>query len=247
MKTLIFLLVCSSVFSQQENIGIGTTTPQQKLHLASSSGTIRIDGLNNMNDINNEGDINGDLDLSNDIYPLYVNETGRLDLSFSPLLISEEIDELDDTALTTNTITLLDTDSDGIESTEITSYSITVPRATILEVKYNISFAIYEDASKTIISDNLARRINTYFTISGQTRIYGSATKNYSSGSINSSPGILYTNCTAYILLPAAGTYDLKLIGAVSSDIKGNGGGPTSQNTYVEFAVGKDSLFLKLH
>ncbi|MEP0266642.1 hypothetical protein [Dokdonia sp.] len=247
MKTLFFLLVCGSVFSQQGNIGIGTTVPQQKLHIASSSGTIRIDGLNSINNSFNEGDTNGDLDLSNDIFPLYVNNTGTFDLSFTPFHISEEADELDDTTLTTNTILLLDTDTDGIESTEITSYSITVLRATILEVKYNISFAIYNDTSKAIISDNLARRVNTYFTITGQTRIYGSATKNYSSGSINSSPGILYTNCTAYISLPAAGTYDLKLIGAVSSDTKGNGGGPISQNTYVEFAIGNDSLFLKLH
>lgn len=247
MKTLIFLLVCSSVFAQQGNVGIGTTLAQQKLHLASSSGTIRIDGLNNINNVHNEGDTNGDLDLSNDIYPLYVNEIGNFDLSRTTFHISEEIDELDDTALTTNTIVLLDTDTDGIESTEITSYSITVPRATILEVKYNLSFTIYEDSSKTIISDNLARRVNTYLTITGQTRSYGSTTKNYSSGSINSSPGILYTNCTAYISLPSAGTYNLKLIGAVSSDIKGNGGGPTSQNTYVEFAVGNDSLFIKLH
>lgn len=247
MKTLFFLLVCGSVFSQQENVGIGTTTPQQKLHIASSSGTMRIDGLNTINNSYNEGDTNGDLDLSNDIFPLYVNNMGTFDLSFTPFHISEEADELDDATLTTNTIALLDTDADGIASTEITSYSITVPRATILEVKYNISFAIYENTSKTIISDNLARRVNTYLTITGQTRAYGSTTKNYSSGSINSSPGVLYTNCTAYISLPSAGTYDLKLIGAVSSDIKGNGGGPISQNTYVEFAVGNDSLFLKLH
>jgi len=187
------------------------------------------------------------LDLTNNIFPLYVNENGDFTLEHSVLNISEELDEIDDTTLTTNTVTLLSTDSDGLETTEIISYPITVGRPTILEVKYNLSFEIYFDASKTIISDNLSRRVYTYLTITGQTREYGPASKCYSSGSTNSSPGILYTNCTAYITLPAAGIYDLKLMGLVSSDIKGGGGGTTSQNTYVEFATGNDSLFLKSH
>ncbi len=248
MRIYYLLLFCSSaLFSQHDNVGIRTTTPLQRLHVASSTGTIRVDGFNYINNSNNEGDVNGDLDLSNDIFPLYVNNIGNLDLSFTPFISTEDGDSFDHTTLVNNTITLPSSDADGIETSEIISYTITVTRTTIVEVKYNISFDIYEDASKTIISDNLARRIYTYINVTGQTRHYASTTKNYSSGATNSSPGNLYTNGKTYITLPTAGTYDIKLMGAISSDIKGNGGGTTSKNTYVEFATGNDSLFIKLH
>jgi len=215
--------------------------------MVSPTGTIRLEGLNAANNIYNGGDVDGDLDLTNNTFPLYVDDKGDFTLKLDVLTISEEIDELDDSMLPNSSISLPTGDADGIVTTEITSYPITVNRASILEVKYNLSFDLYLNSTKTIISDNLARRVYTYLTVTGQTREYGPATKNYSSGSTNSTPGIMYTNCTAYISLPSAGTYDLKLMGAVSSDIKGNGLGTTSQSTYVEFAIGNDSLLLRLY
>ena len=248
MKVLyLLILVCGgSVFSQQ-GVGINTDTPLQQLHISSATGTIRVDGLNHINNSYNGGDVNGDTDLTNDVFPLYINDEGSFSLENDVVNISEEIDELDHTTLPTSSVELLSSDNDGIVTTEIANYSITVTRASILEVKYNLSFDVYADNTNAIITDNLARRVYTYLTITGQTREYGPATKTYSSGSANSSPGNLYTNCTAYISIPAAGTYDLKIIGAVSSDTKGSGPGTISQNTYVEFATGNDSLFLRLH
>jgi hypothetical protein len=240
------LLACVPVFSQQ-GVGIGTPNPQQALHLVSPTGTIRLDGLNAANNPYNGGDIDGDLDLTNNTFPLYVDDQGDFTLKLDVLNLSEEIDELDDSMLPNSSISLPTNDADGIVTTEITSYPITVNRASILEVKYNLSFDLYLDSSKTIISDNLARRVYTYLTVNGQTREYGPATKTYSSGSANSTPGMMYTNCTAYITLPAAGTYNLKLMGAISSDIIGSGVGTTSKSTYVEFAVGNDSLLLRLY
>lgn len=240
------LLTCAPVFSQQ-GVGIGTPNPQQALHIFSPTGTIRLEGLNAANNSYNGGDVDGDMDLTNNTFPLYVDDKGDFTLKLDVHIISEEIDELDDTMLPNSSISLPTGDTDGIITTEITSYPITVNRASILEVKYNLSFDIYLDNTKTVISDNLARRVYTYLNVTGQTREYGPATKTYSSGSTNSTPGIMYTNSTAYISLPSAGTYDLKLMGAVSSDIKGSGGGTTSQSTYVEFAVGNDSLLLRIY
>jgi len=137
MRTLYLLLVCSSVFTQHGNVGIGATLAQQKLHHTSSLSAIRIDELNYMNNSYNEGDINSDLDLSNDIFPLYVNDQGSFDLEFTPFISIEDTDALDDSTLSTNSITLPSSDSDGIESTQITSYSLIVSRTTILEIKYN--------------------------------------------------------------------------------------------------------------
>lgn len=246
MRNLLFMFLCSYALAQQ-GVGIGTTNPQQDLHLASTTGTLRVESLNSINNEFNGGDVNGDMDLTNDTFAVYVDEDGNFTLELKTLYNSEELDELDGSMLPNSSVVLNNADTDGIETTEITSYSITVARASILEVKYNLSFDVYEDNAKTILSDNLARRISTYINITGQTREYGPATKCYSSGSVNSTGQTLYNTCTAYISIPAAGTYDLKLIGAVSSDIRSGGGpGGPSLDTYVEFATGNDSILLRV-
>lgn len=247
MKILILFALSGVGVFAQSGVGFNTTSPQQALHLATANGTIRIEGLNDVNNSYNGGDVNGDTNLDNDLFPLYVDNEGSFSLELKVINISEELDELNDTALPNSSVVLPSNDTDGTISTEIISYPITVTQGGILEVKYNLSSTVYLDNAKTIITDNLARRVQTHLTITGQTRKYGPATKIYSSGSTNSVPGLLYTNCTAYISLPAAGTYDLKLIGVISSDIKGTGAGTTSLDTYVEFATGNDSLFIKLY
>ena len=245
MRMLYLLWVCGSV-AAQSGIGIDTSLPQQALHIGSTNGSIMIEGLNHVNNSFNGGDANSDFDLSNDLYPLYVDNNGQLTLDEKVYNISEEFDELDDSAITTNSVLLNSSDSDGLETTQITTYSITVSRETIIEVKYNISFDIYYDNSYTIISDNLARRVFTYITVTGDTQEYGRSSRAYTSDSTSSTGSGLYTNGSTYIILPNPGTYDIILNGGVSSEIKGGGGGSTSQNTYVEFATANDSMYLKL-
>lgn len=232
---ILFLL-----FFQNNNaqVGIGTTDPQQKLHIASSTGTLRVESLNTTNNSYNGG--------GTETYPLYVDKNGDFILLFKPLINSEDIDAFNDAILPNSSVTLLSTDIDGIESTVIDTYTITVNRPSVLELKYNISYDVYLNASKTIITDGLARRIETYITVTGQTRKYGPTSKCYTSFSVNSVAGTFYNSCTTYITLPAAGTYDIKFNGAVSSDINA-GLGNISESTYVEFATGQDFIFARLH
>ncbi len=42
---LLIWFVSSTAFSQVQGVGINEDTPQQALHLGSSNGTIRVDGL----------------------------------------------------------------------------------------------------------------------------------------------------------------------------------------------------------
>ena len=246
----LFLLFTPFIYSQQ-GVGVGTNNPQQKLHIASPTGSLRVESLNHVNSTFNGGDVDGDSDFTNNSFPLYVDENGDFTLELVPLYNSEDSDALDNTVLPGASVTLLPTDADGKEETQITSYTIAINRATILEVKYNLSFDVYENAAKTVITERVARRISTYFRVSGSTRRYGPASKCYYSGSVNSVPGSMFNASTCYIILPAAGSYTISFFGEVSTNTKGSGGPPTGlanvQSTYVEFATGNDSIFFRLH
>ena len=229
-------------------VGIDTKDPQQKLHLGSNTGTVRVESLNGVNSPYNAGDVDGDLDLTNNTYNLYVDSFGNLTTEFQPLYNSNGSDAVDDASIPVNFATLVATDADGIADVQITLFEVTVARPAILEVKYNLSFDIYLNPAKTVISDNYARRVSTYFVVNGVgTRKYGPVSKCYSSGSTLSVTGPMYNASTAYIQLPGAGKYEIQFYGEVSSNIKGGGGGSKSKAAYVEFASGYDAIFLRLH
>lgn len=243
---IIILLFFQNNFAQG-GVGIGTTNPQQKLHIASSTGTLRVESLNSANNpYNGGGTIN---------YPLYVNDKGDFTLIFKPIINTEDLDAFNDAILPNSTVSLSTNDADGINSTIIDSREITVFRPSILELKYNLSYNVYLNNLSEKITDGLARRIETYVTVVGLIdpdpdisdgiRKYGPTSKVYTSSSTNSVAGTFYNSCTTYISLPAAGTYTIEFNGAVSSDINAFGG--ASRSTYVEFVVGNDFLFAKLH
>jgi hypothetical protein len=242
-------MLCILQFTYSQ-VGINTSSPQQQLHVGAIVGgeTIRVESLNSTNNSYNGGDVNGDLDLTNDTFPLYVDENGEFTLEYKPVYNSDGYDAIDDTSLPTNSVTLLANDSDGKADVQITLFTVTVNRPSILEVKYNLSFDVYLNSGKASIVDNYARRISTYFILSGVgTRKYGPVSKCYSSGSALSVHGTMYNTSTAYIQLPAAGAYHIQFYGEVSSNIKGAGGGTTSKAAHVEFVTGNDSIFLTLH
>jgi hypothetical protein len=246
MKALVLFLLFTVHMSAQ--VGVDTTDPQQTLHLGSNTGTVRVESLNGVNSPYNAGDVDGDLDLTNNTYNLYVDDLGNLTTEFRPLYNSNGSDAVDDASIPVNFVTLAASDPDGKADVQITLFEVTVARPAILEVKYNLSFDVYLNPAKTVISDNYARRISTYFVVSGVgTRKYGPVSKCYSSGSTLSITGPMYNASTAYIQLPAAGKYQIQFYGEVSSNVKGGGGGTTSQAAYVEFATGYDAIFLRLH
>lgn len=247
MRGFIIYICLGLTGSLLGQVGINTTNPQEALHIAGSTGTLRVEGLNSVNNAFNGGDVNGDTDLSNDTFPLYVDDEGNFTLELKTLEGSEDLDAFDDTALPNSTIYLPASNNTGSQKKLITSYSVTVNRAALLEVKYIISFDVYLDTTKALITDNLARRIQNFLQVTGQTRSYGRSNKCYTNGTSSGVAETMYNSNTAYITLPAAGTYDVELYGAVVSDVKGGGGGTTSKSIYVEFATGNDFIFMRLH
>lgn len=232
-------------YAQTQGVGINETIPEQALHLGSSTGTIRIDALNSVNSIYNGG--------GTETYPLYADDLGNLTLEFKPLYNSDGSDALDHAMLPGSVVTLLTGDADGVETGELFNFTIAVNRAAILEVKYNVSFDVFQTPLETILTDRLARRINTYFQVNGVGRQYGHSSKCYSAGTNDSETGPFYNCCTAYISLPSSGSYVIRFYGEISSGLTGTNaaGGTevasTGRATCVKFARGNDSLLFRLH
>ena len=243
---LTFAFVLLGVAGMTAQVGINTSNPQQDLHIAGNDATLRVEGLNSTNNSYNGGDVNGDLDLTNDTFPLYVDQAGVFTLEPNFFENSEDIDAIDDSCISTNTVTLPISDADGQASTAIYTYTITVPRETILEVHYRISFDIYANSSYTVLSDNFARRVSTFLTVTGQLREYGIVSKCYSSGVVASQFGHMYNSANTYITLPSAGTYTITLNGEISTDLTAGVGNP-SRATYAEFATGDDMIFIRAY
>ncbi len=253
MKCYLIILFLSGplIYGQ---VGINTDNPQQTLHLAGSTGTLRVESLNHANNSYNGGDIDNDGNLSNNTFPLYVDENGDFTLELKTLINSEDLDAFDDTSLPGSNVYLSSSNIKGKDSTVIKTYTIRVSRPSIIEIKYNISFDIYRNNSLVTLNDQFARRVTNYITltpegspVNNSTRHFGAASKAYSSGSLESVTGTFYNGATTYITIPSSGYWDIKFWGLVSSNTRANViNYPTvALETYVEFAAGNDFLFFR--
>jgi len=250
MKKYYFALIVlmhSPLFSQVSGVGVGTSNPQQKLHLASPTGTIRVDGLNSPNNPYNGGGFDK-------TFPVYVNDTGDLTLSLSTFQNSDGSDAI--TAFTPFVATSLvvpiaaSAPNNGVRNMTILPYAITVNRAAVLEIKYNISFEVLRSAGVKL-KNTKARRISTFYTVDQDLAIvpgarrYGQAAKCYYNNNdalaapVNAAQGNLYNSSTTYVNL-TAGAHTIRFYGEVCT-------GTTNDLTLVNFAVGNDSVFMRLY
>jgi hypothetical protein len=243
----LIILLSSSLHSQVSGIGIDTSVPQQKVHVASPTGTIRVEGLNSTNNPFNGGGVDK-------TYPLYVDSNGDMTLRTSAFQNSDGSDAFSTAAVngSVSIIPVVQTD-DGYETVQITSYNFTVARNTILEVKYSISVEVFQDNLLTIIKDAYARNITNFFTIDtptllATTRRYAPSSKCYfnrndagtnPAAAPDGATGYIYNSGTTYMVL-TPGTHTLRFYGTVCS-------GTNNRATYVRFAGGPDSIFLRLY
>lgn len=243
----LIILLNFSLHAQVSGVGIDTSNPQQKLHIASPTGTIRVDGLNSPNNPYNGGGVDK-------TYPLYVDYNGDMTLKTSAYQNSDGGDAYSTAAIngTVAIIPVVQAD-DGYETVEITSYNFTVARNTILEIKYSISVEVFQDNLLTIIKDAYARNITNFFTIDtptllATTRRYAPSSKCYfNRNDITTNPaalpdaatGYIYNSGTTYIPL-TPGTHTLRFYGTICS-------GTNNRATYVRFAGGPDAIFLRLY
>lgn len=242
IRKLLLLLTFLSYFniiSQTQSVGINEKVPEQTLHLGSQTGTIRVEGLDTTNNPYNGGGFDK-------TYPLYVDENGDMSLSLSVFQNSDGQDAFTTSTpfITTSIIvpSAATTPNNGTRSAVILPYTITLNRDAILEIKYSLSFEVLRSLGVNLDSD-YARRISTFYTVdevlSATARRYGQSSKCYFSSDIVCAPGILFNSSTTYIRL-TAGTHTIRFYGEVNT-------GSTNDLTLVNFAIGTDSVFMRIY
>lgn len=198
-SAIFFIFVSTSIFGQ---VGIGTTNPDATLHIAGEQSTVRIEALNEVNNPLNDG-----IKLA----PTYVQKNGEITLKPSEV-ISESIHIIDASSAFSVPV-VAENNNSSSTITNVYNYQITLPSESFIEVKYSLSYNIfesYDSVSETgvRIFDGQSRQIKTYFTIDSGVDKYGQISQNYYNISTGGGPGTFYNNGFAYISL-APGTYTL--------------------------------------
>jgi hypothetical protein len=252
------LLISFCSFFTFGQIGIGTPNPQESLHIGGSNSTIRIEGLDFINDPLNLGptkltpvfvDNQGNLNL---IKPGYTSgDTGYvLPLNFlkysanfipnNPLGLPAPFDKYGvviNSDLTNESKTAL-----------IEKVTITVPTNSMIEIKYALSLYFSSRDLGTppyagSISDKSTRVIQTYFcvdinddglSLAEQNLKYGFKGQYYASDA-GGTRGYTYMNSQGYADLPV-GNHTIYFYGVVND----------APNTYTSIGFGGANEYLKI-
>ncbi|BCY27909.1 hypothetical protein [Flavobacterium okayamense] len=153
--TVLFFSLATS-----QNIGINTTNPQEELHVSGNTSTIRVEGLNEINNVNNLGE--------QSTSRVFVNEFGDLvlgEMTDNVQLIFDSENYLQDVANPTSLI-LQTGEGDGFSQAGIptlgiaASFTLTAPA--VVEINYSVSWTVGKNFSATKkIDDYRARTVQT--------------------------------------------------------------------------------------
>ena len=204
---LFIALVVSSTLSGQ--VGINTTNPQEKVHVAGTTANVRVEGLNSTNNANNLG--------SNSTTRVYVDGDGDLVLGGATdtveLLVDTEnyLDDVENpTSLVNQTGTAFGYEIAG-NPIDFTNHQFTLTKNAIVEVNYAISYSLYKTSGASgRIDDEHARIVQTalYFReVTDPTDPYdGPAVINDVDGvPINGGPWCIDVNASGTVCLETGG------------------------------------------
>jgi hypothetical protein len=202
--TTLIALCFLTVYSISAQVGIGTTDPQETLHISGSDSTIRIDGLNSENNNKNLGGTSQ--------YNVMVDANGNLSLGN----LSGEISSESNVA---SPVVIQTTANSGLNSAELYKKTFTLTQRALVVITYYISvdFKSYDGTSN--IADGRAKIAHNYFYIGNGTtpnsaKAYGMTSSVYSNSNCDTATGYVYNSRSTTISLEP-GTYSIHLNGAV--------------------------------
>lgn len=159
MKNLLYLAIISCSFASfsQGSVGINTTTPEEELHVSGSNSTIRIEGLNEINNVNNLG--------TNATSKVFVDAEGDLvlgEMTDNVQLIFDSENYLQDVQNPTSLI-LQTGEGDGFSQAGIptlglaASFTLTAPA--VVEINYSVSWNVGKNVNPTSRIDDFRARV----------------------------------------------------------------------------------------
>ncbi len=241
------MCMATTAFAQ---VGIGTTNPQQKLHIDGTdplTETIRIEALNNTH-----ADNNG-IDLS----PLAVDTDGNIVIG-GPSFLSNSITDLDETAFIEPSVTIATTDGAQLWSAAMHTENFTLTQQTLVEINFSIPVRVGDPAGGPI-TDGIARWYGVAVYVDGGfENWYTDLYTNYDDGTTLSggsgtqtntfTSGPFMLNGSVYVSL-AAGAHTMEIFGTTSGATRtkdSNGSLTDHVETEVEFGGNPYGATLKL-
>lgn len=195
MKNLIISTICTASTLGFGQVGINTSTPQEELHIAGNTSTIRIEGLNYPNNINNLG--------TGSSSKVYANANGDLVLGAAIENVAIMFDSENYLEDVQNPTSLVNQTGEGQGYSQAgipiggTAISFTLTKEAIIEINYSVSWNLGKNVTPTSrIDDYRARIVQTamYFR---QGNYLGPAVLNDFYGNpINGGPGCITSSCS---------------------------------------------------
>ena len=252
-KTILLSLLVFSTISFAQ-VGIGTTDPQQDLHVAGATSTIRIESLNTTNEpiLNNGTDLapafvtpEGDITISP---PGYTTGTGTGTLE--PLNFLINIPDFIPNGMYGDGTVVQNDATVTTASAQIVSVPFNAPQDALIEVRYvmtiDLSDEVLPAAAASTFTDVSARTVRCYFHIdlnsdgldaTELSKVYGLHGESYASFA-QGSVGYAFIHGVGYGSIPA-GNHSLVFFGETVDG--------TNMPTYIGFGGSSDYLKIRIY
>ena len=202
-KFYILVIICFST-SAYAQVGLGTETPQEDLHVSGTDSEIRIDGLNATNESDNLG--------GNNLYNVLVDNTGTLRLNPQSGLVSSDSNISSPVSIQTSNLS-------GLDNAALYQKNFTLEKRALVVISYYIAveFKSYDGTSN--INDGRVKVAQNYFYLGDGTTentgtTYGASSCTYSNYNCDTATGYVYNSQSILVTLEA-GNHSIHMKGAV--------------------------------
>jgi len=203
-SNILFILCLFTLPVLNAQVGIGTTSPQETLHIAGSNATVRVEGLNSANNDKNQG--------GSAMYNVVVDRDGNL-------MLGDQSGEISSESHISTPVIVQTTANSGLNSAELYKENFTITQRALVVITYYVAldFGSYDGLTK--IDDGRAKVAHNYFyfgngTTADTSKSYGMTSVVYTNINCDTATGYIYNSRSMTIALDP-GTYSVHLQGAV--------------------------------